>query len=322
LRFFGQAAVAWGFLLLSTSPLSIPREPASEPPAIAMTTPLMAAAGLAPAAPAAPPERVNQSAKVDFVAAPRRDPIPTGVGVLVPSPALGASRSPAPPLPLAPEPVTLAAFRPPPPDFAATAQATARAGTQPGVPALAYVDPMGPGFDAPFDALLAPRARPAVPLRGPDPVNDHAWVGNPIPAAAKSAAERRCLAEAIYFEARGEPVRGQMAVGQVVLNRLKNPAYPNTICGVVYQNRHRRNACQFSFACDGIRDVIGDRNAWAIAQSIANSQIDGTAIWLDEIGSSTHYHATYVRPNWAPTMQRMAQIGLHIFYRTYGGGWI
>ena len=111
-------------------------------------------------------------------------------------------------------------------------------------------------------------------------------------------------------------------MAQVVINRLWNPAYPGTVCGVVYQNQHMRNACQFSFACDGIRDVITDRNAWSIAQAIANSELDGTAIYLDEIGSATHYHANYVWPNWAPQMQRMAQIGVHIFYRTYGGGWI
>lgn len=189
---------------------------------------------------------------------------------------------------------------------------------------LAYADPgIAAAAASPFDALIImPREKPAITLAAPDPVNDHFWVANAISDSARSTAERRCLAEAIYFEARGEPVRGQMAVAQVVVNRLKNPAYPGTVCGVVYQNRNARNACQFSFACDGIRDVVTDRNAWSIATEIANSTLDGTAIWLEEIGSSTHYHATYVRPNWAPTMQRMAQIGVHVFYRTYGGGWI
>ena len=83
---------------------------------------------------------------------------------------------------------------------------------------------------------------------------DHAWAANPLPKSAFSAAQQRCLAEGIYFEARGEPVSGQAAVSQVILNRVRNPHYPNTICGVVYQNKHWRNRCQFSFACDRIRD--------------------------------------------------------------------
>ncbi|MCW5719201.1 MAG: cell wall hydrolase [Bauldia sp.] len=204
---------------------------------------------------------------------------------------------------------------------AAPAAAVMVAAVDPQAP-LAYADTGAAAFEAPFEALIMPRSKPAFDIPMPDPVNDHNWAANPIPDSARTAAERRCLAEAVYFEARGEPIRGQIAVAQVVINRLRNPAYPGTVCGVVYQNQHMRNACQFSFACDGIRDVVTDRNAWSIAQAIANSEIDGTAIYLDEIGSATHYHANYVRPNWAPQMQRMAQIGVHIFYRTYGGGWI
>lgn len=188
---------------------------------------------------------------------------------------------------------------------------------------LAYADPgVSAAVTAPFEALISPRSRPDIALAAPDPANDHNWVGNPIPESATTRAERRCMAEAVYFEARGEPIRGQMAVAQVVVNRLKNPAYPSSVCGVVYQNRNHRNACQFSFACDGVRDVVRDQGAWQIATEIANATLDGRAIWLDEVGSATHYHAVYVRPNWAPTMQRMAEIGRHIFYRTYGGGWI
>ena len=200
---------------------------------------------------------------------------------------------------------------------------------------LAYANPVAAitDIEQPFQALFNPIARPIVAAPAPTTtaraatstpvvVTDHAWVSNPIPVRARSAAERRCLAEAIYFEARGEPVRGQMAVAQVVINRLKNPAYPDTVCGVVYQNRHMRNACQFSFACDGIRDVITNRDAWALAQDIANNALRGRSEYLAEVGSATHYHANYVNPNWADDMQRMTQIGHHIFYRTYGGGWI
>ena len=106
----------------------------------------------------------------------------------------------------------------------------------------------------------------------------------------------------------------------MILNRVRNPAFPDSICGVVYQNRHWRNRCQFSFACDGIRDRITEPRQWRLAQDIAMAATAGK-IWLDEIGSSTHYHATYVNPRWARSMKRLTRIGLHIFYRTYGGGW-
>ena len=201
-------------------------------------------------------------------------------------------------------------------------QSVQLAAADPAAP-LAYADPGLPEeLTAPFEALISPQPRPGVPLAAPDPVNDHAWVANPIPESARSQAERRCLAEAVYFEARGEPIRGQLAVAQVVINRLKNPAYPDSVCGVVYQNRNHRNACQFSFACDGVRDVIWDEDAFAIATEIADATLEGRSAWLEEVGSATHYHATHVSPNWAPTMERMAEIGLHVFYRTYGGGWI
>ena len=103
---------------------------------------------------------------------------------------------------------------------------------------------------------------------------------------------------------------------------MKNPAYPNTICGVVYQNKNKRHRCQFSFACDGIRDRITDPRSWATAQALANRVVaDPNAAFLSDVGTSTHYHATYVRPRWARHMAKTEKIGRHIFYRTYGGGW-
>jgi spore germination cell wall hydrolase CwlJ-like protein len=132
--------------------------------------------------------------------------------------------------------------------------------------------------------------------------------------------EQRCLATGIYFEARGESTKGQAAVAQVILNRVKNPSYPNTVCGVVYQNDNWRNRCQFSFACDGIKDRITEPYYWRKAQQVALAVSSGE-IYLPEIGASTHYYASYVHPSWARTMQKMKKIGTHIFYRTYGGGW-
>ncbi len=170
-----------------------------------------------------------------------------------------------------------------------------------------------------FAAVLRPAEEPGrnrIRLRP----GDHKWAANPLPKLTYSRAQRRCLANGIYFEARGEPLSGQKAVAQVILNRVKNPAYPNSVCGVVYQNKWKRNACQFSFACDGIRDRINSKKHWGIATKVANDAIDGK-FWLTSVGSSSHYHADYVWPRWRRSMKKMVKIGRHIFYRTYGGGW-
>jgi spore germination cell wall hydrolase CwlJ-like protein len=129
----------------------------------------------------------------------------------------------------------------------------------------------------------------------------------------------KCLAEAIYFEARGENVRGQMAVAQVVLNRVFSGKYPNTVCGVVYQNANRRLHCQFSFACDGIPDVIREPDMWERAKAIAAESLDGK-IWLPEVGKATHYHARWVRPRWVREMTKMHKLGVHTFYRPRAWG--
>jgi spore germination cell wall hydrolase CwlJ-like protein len=125
--------------------------------------------------------------------------------------------------------------------------------------------------------------------------------------------ERRCLATAIYFEARGEPVRGQIAVAQVILNRVRSPQFPQTICGVVYQGQMQKG-CQFSFACDGHTDMPRDNEQWALAQDIAKQASSGQ-VWLPEVGYSTYYHANYVRPGWVNNMNKIDKIGNHIFYK-------
>jgi spore germination cell wall hydrolase CwlJ-like protein len=133
---------------------------------------------------------------------------------------------------------------------------------------------------------------------------------------AARAKHEKCLADAIYFEARGEPVRGQMAVAQVVINRVFSGHYPNNICGVVYQStrRHRRLRCQFSFTCDGIPDRITEPDAWERATRIARDALDGN-FWLNDIGKATHYHARWVYPRWVHEMRRLDRIGVHTFYR-------
>jgi Cell Wall Hydrolase len=123
-----------------------------------------------------------------------------------------------------------------------------------------------------------------------------------------------CLANAVYFEARGEPVRGQIAVAQVVMNRVFSGYYPNDVCGVVYQNAHRHLACQFTFACDGIPDRITEPDAFARAKRISAATLDGV-VWLPEIGKATHYHAYWVHPWWVRTMRKLSRIGVHTFYR-------
>jgi spore germination cell wall hydrolase CwlJ-like protein len=133
------------------------------------------------------------------------------------------------------------------------------------------------------------------------------------------AKQEKCLAEAIYFEARGEAVRGQIAVAQVVMNRAFSGYYPNTVCGVVYQNKHRHFACQFSFACDGSPDVIREQDMWERAQKIAKAMFDGQ-VWLPEVGKSTHYHAYYVHPSWVAEMKKLYQFGVHKFYRPKAWG--
>lgn len=140
------------------------------------------------------------------------------------------------------------------------------------------------------------------------------------PMAGLSDKELWCLATGIYFEARGEVYRGQVAVAQVILNRVKDHRYPDTICGVVFQNQNRRNACQFSFACDGIPETVTERKPWEQAEEIAGKVTRGE-LYLTEVGDATHYHATYVRPAWAPRMTKVTQIGLHVFYK-FKRGWL
>jgi spore germination cell wall hydrolase CwlJ-like protein len=127
------------------------------------------------------------------------------------------------------------------------------------------------------------------------------------------ARQLRCLAEAVYFEARSEPEAGQVAVAEVVLNRVRSGIYPPTVCGVVYQDRERPFACQFSFACEGKSLRVEEPVAWATATRIAEGVADGK-IFDPKLASAINYHAVYVRPFWAPTLQRIERIGLHLFY--------
>jgi spore germination cell wall hydrolase CwlJ-like protein len=124
----------------------------------------------------------------------------------------------------------------------------------------------------------------------------------------------KCLANAVYFEARGEPLRGQIAVAQVVLNRVFSPYYPKDVCGVVYQNADHHLACQFTFACDGKSKAVNERGAWGRAQRVAKQALDGK-VWIAAVAKSTHYHAYWVSPSWVAEMKKMFRYGVHTFYR-------
>jgi spore germination cell wall hydrolase CwlJ-like protein len=137
-----------------------------------------------------------------------------------------------------------------------------------------------------------------------------------LQAGADSAAHKRassldCMTDAVYYEARGETKRGQEAVAQVVMNRVKNPHFPKTVCGVVFQRA--AGGCQFSFACDGSMRRGRDMDAWAEARRVAARALSGFV--LRDVGSATHYHTTEVSPDWGPNMMKVAQVGLHVFYR-------
>jgi Cell Wall Hydrolase len=219
-------------------------------------------------------------------------------------------------------------------DVAASNSANAKLATRPPVPFPAG-EP-GSIFDAPVERVNLP------PLPSDPGVVMKNGIGGGQSVAAKgevtgedqrpmTPAERlsldektradseRCLAEAIYFEARGETVRGQMAVAQVVLNRVFSGKYPNTVCGVVYQNAHRRLHCQFTFACDGIPDIVREPDMWERAKTIAVEMLDGK-LWLPEVGKATHYHAHWVRPGWVREMTKMHRLGVHTFYRPRAWG--
>ena len=126
-----------------------------------------------------------------------------------------------------------------------------------------------------------------------------------------------CMTQAVYYEAGFEPLEGRRAVAQVVINRMRHPAFPKSVCGVVYQGA-RDPVCQFSFVCDGSlyrRPALG---AWQQAERVAEAALDGFV--ERSVGAATHYHADYVAPYWAPRLAKISQIGAHIFYR-WPGAW-
>lgn len=167
--------------------------------------------------------------------------------------------------------------------------------------------PASPGLAL---ALAAPAVAVAEAAVQPATASAAEQVAQPKPTRAS---ELECLTQAVYFEARGESARGQQAVATVIMNRVKNPSFPKTVCGVVYQGANRRHGCQFSFACDGMVERVVESNAWERARKVAGRALAGAV--LRDVGSATHFHTTEVAPAWGSRMLRTAQVGLHVFYR-------
>ena len=168
------------------------------------------------------------------------------------------------------------------------------------------------------NALQAPRLKPAKPIEAvfssDDALKDFITFDfTSLDAAKIDAEERTCLAQAIYYEARSEPRIGQLAVADVVLNRVANALYPNSICEVVFQGSYRRTGCQFTFTCDGAMDARLNQRKWKAAQDMAGAILAGVRVPVTR--SATHYHASYVKPRWADRLTPTATIGTHKFYR-------
>ncbi len=169
---------------------------------------------------------------------------------------------------------------------------------------------LGAVSGARLDAIMTPPAPAAkTKTKGGGIAYDRVWLASQ--PAAKGGAEFECLATALYFEARGEGIKGQAAVAEVILNRVESPSFPRTICGVVNQSNGR--GCQFSFTCDGYADRIREQGAWTVAGKIARAMIDGAPRQLT--GGATYFHTPSVRPSWARRFDLTAKIGRHIFYR-------
>jgi spore germination cell wall hydrolase CwlJ-like protein len=214
----------------------------------------------------------------------------------------------------------------------AAAAGSTGAAASPTTPSVRRAVVLSSATPAPMDATPTVIAAVPVSLQSPRLDRDGGFESTMVPKADEGdrpryadlidpdnlSKEQRCLAQAVYFEARSESEEGQAAVAQVVLNRVRSGLYPSSVCGVVYQNRHRHLACQFTFACEGKALRVNDTASWESAKRIASAVLEGKT-YLAEVGGSTHYHANYVRPSWARRLKKMDVIGRHIFYKLKPG---
>ncbi len=163
-------------------------------------------------------------------------------------------------------------------------------------------------FGSIFKDMFAPK-RDAVPSQIS---YSRSWI-DARPEVKTTDAQWQCLAEALYFEARGETVKGQFAVAEVIMNRVDHGAYPDSLCGVINQGTGRKYQCQFTYTCDGIAEKIHEPDAYERVGKIARLVIDGAPRVLTD--GATHYHTKAVNPKWARSFPRTATIGVHHFYR-------
>jgi len=175
---------------------------------------------------------------------------------------------------------------------------------------ISHMEPGALRLARAYDALAGDAGRDPAQA-WPSRFDDRQAIGHRV-TALESVRQLDCLTQAVYYEARGETPRGQAAVAQVVMNRVNNPSFPKTICGVVFQGAASQS-CQFSFACDGSMARALESDAWDRARIIAERTLSGVVV--ADIGTATHFHTTSVQPEWGPQMLRVAQVGLHIFYR-------
>src|SRR5690242_4959586 len=201
------------------------------------------------------------------------------------------------------------------------AVATAVAGAAHSTPEVAHPAQAAPPAPPPLlIRQLAPeqalQVNQDIPIaQGPNPAaKPFVFTGDK--AARAQALE--CLASAVYYEAGSQDDDGERAVAQVVLNRVRHPAFPASVCGVVYQGSTRATGCQFTFTCDGSMNRQPDADGWKRAYRIAEAALAGSV--YAPVGFATHYHANYVVPYWASTLAKNAVVGAHIFYR-WAGGW-
>ena len=189
-----------------------------------------------------------------------------------------------------------------------------------------------PGGEA--QAAVGGDGSPVIRLQDLSPDAAKVWnANNPVAAGANPAAkpfklsasgvldEARavdCMTAAVYYEAATESLDGQRAVAQVVLNRMRHPAFPKTVCGVVFQGSNLKTGCQFSFTCDGSLNRRPSDSGWARAREVAAAALNGYV--MKNVGNATHYHANYVAPYWSPSLLKIGAIGAHIFYR-WTGSW-
>ncbi len=189
-------------------------------------------------------------------------------------------------------------------------------GVNDGLPDVAPVEVAETQPEIDIAVMSAPKAdalaTPNVDANVPDVATDAANALDALPKAV-GGPQWKCLTEAVYFEARSESLRGQVAVAEVILNRVDSRKYPNSVCKVVKQGASKKNACQFSYNCDGKKEVMSERGARERAGKIARALMDGRERILT--GGATHYHATYVKPGWAKRLVKTAEIDTHVFYR-------